>query len=59
MDLPMTRWGGRQGKDLDTPHADKIDDDGISHVKEGGMKLHIEYAYNDERGRWHITGKLV
>ena len=58
-DLPMSRWGGRQGKDIDTPHTEKLDDDGISHVKEGGMKLHIEYAYNDENDRWHITGKLV
>ena len=58
MELAMTRWGGRQGKDIDTPHTDKLDDDGVSHVKEGGLKLRLEYSYT-ENNRWHITGRLI
>ena len=42
-DLPLTRFGGRYGKDTDTPHDEVINDDGISHIVEGGLALKIQY----------------
>ena len=42
-DLPLTRFGGRSGKDTDTPHDEVINDDGISHMVEGGLALKIQY----------------
>ena len=42
-DLPLTRFGGRFGKDTDTPTDDFLDDDGISHMVEGGLALKIQY----------------
>ena len=41
--LPLTRFGGRFGKDTDTPHDEVINDDGISHIVEGGLALKIQY----------------
>ena len=41
--LPLTRFGGRFGKDTDTPHDEVISDDGISHMVEGGLALKIQY----------------
>ena len=42
-DLPLVRVGGRFGKDTDTPHDEVINDDGISHMVEGGLALKIQY----------------
>ena len=42
----MKQFGGRFGKDTDG--AD-INDDGISHKKEGGLKLNVEYENLKER----------
>ena len=42
-DLPLTRFGGRFGKDTDTPHDEVVNDDGISHIIEGGLALKIQY----------------
>ena len=42
-DLPLTRFGGRFGKDTDTAHDEVINDDGISHMVEGGLALKIQY----------------
>ena len=42
-DLPLVRFGGRFGKDTDTPHDEVINDDGISHIVEGGLALKIQY----------------
>ena len=42
-DLPLTKFGGRFGKDLDTPTNEFLDDDGISHMVEGGLALKIQY----------------
>ena len=41
--LPLTRFGGRFGKDTDTPHDEVVNDDGISHIIEGGLALKIQY----------------
>ena len=38
-DLPLTQFGGRFGKD----EKGDIDDDGISHKVEGGLKLQLKH----------------
>ena len=43
LDLPLTAWGGRFGKDIDTPHNEFLEDDGLSHQIEGGLKLNLTY----------------
>ena len=47
MDLPLTLFGGRFGKDTDTPHNEFINDDGISNKIEGGLSLNITYETTD------------
>ena len=42
-DLPLSRFGGRFGKDENTPYDEFVNDDGISHMVEGGLSLKIEY----------------
>ena len=42
-DLPLTKFGGRFGTDLDTPTDEFLNDDGISHMVEGGLALKIQY----------------
>ena len=42
-DLPLSLFGGRYGKDLDTPHDEIVNDDGISNKIEGGLALEIQY----------------
>ena len=57
MSFPLTAFGGRFGKDVDTPHDEFLNDDGISHVVEGGLSLHISYEKTDTnqcRLRAHI-----
>ena len=45
--LPLTLFGGRFGKDLDTPHTEFMNDDGISHQREGGLSLNLTYEMTD------------
>ena len=55
--MPLSQYGGRFGKDLDTPHNEFLNDDGISHVVEEGLSLHISYEKTDTnqcRLRAHI-----
>ena len=57
MSFPLTAFGGRFGKDVDTPHDQFLNDDGISHIVEGGLSLHISYEKTDTnqcRLRAHI-----
>ena len=42
-DLPLSRFGGRFGKDENTPFGEFLDDDGISHIIEGGLTMKIRY----------------
>ena len=42
-ELPMSKFGGRFGKDSNTPFDEFLDDDGISHMVEGGLSLKISY----------------
>ena len=56
-EMPLTLFGGRFGKDLDTPHNEFLEDDGISNHVEGGLALHISYEMTDTnqcRLRAHI-----
>ena len=43
MSYPLKLYGGRFGKDSDTPVDEFLDDDGISHMVEGGLSLKINY----------------
>ena len=43
VELPLTLYGGRFGKDTDTPYDEFVNDDGISHQVEGGLALVINY----------------
>ena len=48
---------GRFGKDVDTPYDEFLNDDGLSHIVEGGLSLHISYEKTDTnqcRLRAHI-----
>ena len=51
----VTQFGGRFGKDLDG--AD-LNDDGISHRKEGGLKLEVSYE-TLQNGSSKVYAKLV
>jgi len=42
-ELPLSVGAGRFGKSTDTPFDEFEEDDGISHVKEGGLTLVIGY----------------
>ena len=42
-ELPLSRFGGRFGKDENTPYDQFLDDDGISHIIEGGLTMKIRY----------------
>ena len=57
MSYPLTAFGGRFGKDVDTPHGEFLNDDGLSHIIEGGLSLQISYEKTDTnqcRLRAHI-----
>ena len=54
----VTQFGSRFGKELDTKPEDVINDDGISHKKEGG--LNIEFKYETlQNGTSKVYAKLV
>jgi hypothetical protein len=46
--LPLTSFGGRFGKGVDTPHNEFEEDDGISHQVEGGLTLVIDYEMQED-----------
>ena len=51
----VSQFGGRFGKDLD---GSDINDDGISHRKEGGLKLEVSYE-TLQNGSSKVFAKLV
>ena len=51
----VTQFGGRFGKDTD---GSDIDDDGISHKKEGGLKIEIKHE-TLQNGTSKVYAKLV
>ena len=55
--LPLTLFGGRFGKDTDTPYDEFLNDDGISSQVEGGLSLNIAYEMT-EANCYRITAKI-
>ena len=55
VNLELTQFGGRFGKDID---GSDIKDDGISHKKEGGLKLNVKYE-TLENDSSKVFAKLV
>ena len=53
--LPLTKFGGRFGKDTD---GSDINDDGISHKKEGGLKIEVSHELL-QTGTSKVYAKLV
>ena len=47
-DLPLTSFGGRFGKGVNTPYDEFEEDDGISHQVEGGLTLVIGYEMQED-----------
>ena len=55
--LPLSLFGGRFGKDENTPFDEFLDDDGISHNVEGGLSLNIAYEMT-KANCYEITCKI-
>ena len=53
--VELTQFGGRFGKDTD---GSDINDDGISHRKEGGLKMEVSYE-TLKNGTSKVYAKLV
>jgi len=51
----VKQFGGRFGKDLD---GKDLNDDGISHRKEGGLKINFKYEAH-EKGCYKVYAELV
>jgi hypothetical protein len=47
-ELPLTSFGGRFGKGVNTPYDEFEVDDGISHQVEGGISLVLNYAMQED-----------
>ena len=47
-ELPLSVGAGRFGKTTDTPFDEFEEDDGISHIKEGGLTLVIGYEMQED-----------
>ena len=58
IELPLTLNGGRFGKTSDTPHDEFLQDDGLSHIVEGGLKLVITYE-KTEHNACKMRAKIV
>ena len=57
IELPLTLYGGRFGKDTDTPYDEFVNDDGISHQKEGGLALVLNYEMNEDNS-YRLTASI-
>ena len=55
VNLEVSQFGGRFGKDID---GSDLNDDGISHKKEGSLKLNVKYE-TLENGSSKVFVKLV
>ena len=58
-DLPLTRFGGRFGKDTDTPYDEFVNDDGISHILEGGLSLKVNYEMSPKNNSCRVFAKIA
>ena len=57
MSLPLTSFGGRFGKGVNTPHDEFEIDDGISHQVEGGLTLVIDYEMQEDSS-YHLHAHI-
>ena len=48
VELPLSVGAGRFGKGMETPYDEFEEDDGISHIKEGGLALVIGYEKQED-----------
>ena len=55
--LPLTLFGGRFGKDENTPYNEFLQDDGISNKVEGGLSLNVSYEMT-ETNQFRIRAKI-
>ncbi len=55
--LPLTLFGGRFGKDENTPYNEFLQDDGISNQVEGGLSLNVSYEMT-ETNQFKIRAKI-
>ena len=56
--LPLSQWGGRFGKDLDTPYDEYVNDDGITDIVPGGLSLDIK-TEAVANGSWKVYAKIT
>ena len=57
IELPLTLYGGRFGKDTATPYDEFVNDDGISPQKEGGLSLVLNYEMNEDNS-YRLTASI-
>ena len=57
VELPLTLFGGRFGKEVDTAHDEFVNDDGLSHMIEGGLTLAIGYEMQEDNS-CRLTAKI-
>jgi len=55
--LPLSQWGGRFGKDLNTPYDEFVDDDGITDRIPGGLSLEIK-TESVANGSWKVYAAI-
>ena len=55
--LPLSQWGGRFGKDLNTPYDEFVNDDGITDRLPGGLSLEIK-TESVTNGSWKVYAKI-
>ena len=55
--LPLSQWGGRFGKDLDTPYDEFVNDDGITDRIPGGLSLEIK-TESVANGSWKVYATI-
>ena len=54
---PLSQWGGRFGKDLDTPYDEFVNDDGITERVPGGLSLEIK-TEAVANGSWKVYAAI-
>ena len=57
MSMPLTQWGGRFGKDVDTPFDEFVNDDGITDRLPGGLSLEIK-TEAVANGSWKVYAEI-
>ena len=55
----VKKHGGRFGKDTDTPYDEFVNDDGISHILEGGLSLKVNYEMSPKNNSCRVFAKIA